>query len=368
MHLSEIVALRTVPAAALCLGLTQRCPLNCRHCSTNSTLGAADFSEAPFRRIVASFTEDCHPELVVMSGGEALLKAELVRWVGETSRRVGASTQLMSGMYFARERKIPPAVRRAIDAVDHLSASIDVFHEEEVSRADVLRVLRELADEGKDLSVHLVGLDDEDPYITEAIADIREQLGDRVPIAVNHVGPLGRAAEWLDNAGPALPWHPGPEPCMLASWPLVRYDGAVLACCKQEVIDMPVVPGHLLLGHAGVDDWETIKTRTLSRDLLRAIRVVGPRSVRPEAGGSVCGYCDTCYGLGADPDAARSAQKLMARPSMALVERMAVRMLREAGPEQFVRTYASPRFADLIAIGGSAPARVPGSENGDGNG
>jgi pyruvate-formate lyase-activating enzyme len=330
--------------------------LNCRHCSTSSTLGLADLSEAPFRRIVGSFTEDSHPDLVVMSGGEALLKAELVRWIGETSRRVGASTQVMSGMYFARERRIPPAVRRAVDAVDHLSASIDVFHEEEVPRSAVLRVLRELADEGKDLSVHLVGLDDDDPYLAEAVADIRETLDDRVPIAVNHVGPLGRAAEWLDHAGPALPWHPGPEPCMLASWPLVRYDGTVLACCKQAVIDMPVVPGHLLLGHAGVDGWETIRNRTLSRDLLRAIRVVGPRSVRPEAAGSACGYCETCYALGDDAAAVRSAEQLMARSTMALVERTALRMVREAGPEEFVRTYASSRFAELIAIGSPASA------------
>jgi pyruvate-formate lyase-activating enzyme len=351
VHLTEIVSLRAVPAAALCLGLTQRCPLSCRHCSSSSTLGLADLSEAPFRRIVGSFTEDSHPDLVVMSGGEALLKAGLVRWIGETSRRVGTSTQLMSGMYFARERRIPPAVRRAIDAVDHLSASLDVFHEEEVPRSAVLRVLRELADEGKDLSVHLVGLDDDDPYLAEAVADIRGQLDDRVPIAVNHVGPLGRAAEWLDHAVAPLPWHPGPEPCMLASWPLVRYDGTVLACCKQTVIDMPAVPGHLMLGHAGVDSWETIKNRTLSRDLLRVIRVVGPRSVRPEPAGSPCGYCQTCYGLGADPEAARSAEKLMAQPSMALIERTAMRMLQEAGPEEFVRTHASSRYADLVGIG-----------------
>lgn len=351
MHLTEIISLRTVPAAALCLGLTQRCPLSCRHCSSNSTLGLADLSEAPFRRIVGSFTEQSHPDLVVMSGGEALLKADLVRWIGETSRRVGTSTQVISGMYFARERRIPTAVRRAIDAVDHLSASLDVFHEEEVPRASVLRILRELADEGKDLSVHLVGLDDEDPYLAEAVADIREQLDDRVPIAVNHVGPLGRAAEWLDHAVAPLPWRPGPEPCMLASWPLVRYDGTVLACCKQSVIDMPVVPHHLMLGHAGVDSWDTIKHRALSRDLLRVIRVVGPRSVRPEPAGSTCGYCQTCYELGDDPEAARSAERLMAQPAMALVERTALRMLRESGPEEFVRTYASSRYADLVGIG-----------------
>jgi hypothetical protein len=138
---------------------------------------------------------------------------------------------------------------------------------------------------------------------------------------------------------------------MLASWPLVRYDGTVLACCKQSVIDMPAVPRHLMLGHAGVDSWATVRDRALSRDLLRMIRVVGPRSVRPEAAGSTCGYCQTCYELGDDPAAALSAERFLARPSMALVERTALRMLQEAGPEEFVRTYASSRYADLVGIG-----------------
>jgi pyruvate-formate lyase-activating enzyme len=353
MHLAQIVALRARPASAVCLAVTQRCPLSCRHCSTDSTLGRADPPTGPLRRFVATFTEADHPDLAMMSGGEALLKADLVRWIAESCRAVGTSSYLLSGMYFARERAIPAAVRRAIDAVDHFAASIDAFHEEEVPRAAVIRILSRLADDGKDVSVQLVGLDDDDPYLAEAVDDIRTRLGDRVPILVNHVAPHGRAARWLHTARPpGAPSSPPPEPCMLASWPLVRYDGAVLACCKQTVIDMPVVPEHLLLGHAAVDDWRTIRDRTLSRDLLRAIRVVGPQAVRHAAGGSPRGYCESCYGLAGDPAAKSGAQRLMGSPTMPIVERTVVSMLRDAGPEEFVRAYASPRYAGLVTLGG----------------
>src|SRR5205807_3435240 len=136
-------------AAAVFLALTRRCPLSCRHCSTNSMLGSEQHPEQFFRQFVDSFTPECHPRLVLMSGGEALLRASLVEWIARRARQAGTRSYLLSGMYFVRERRIPPAVLRAIDAVDHFSASLDVFHEEEVDREAVLRFLSRLLDEGK---------------------------------------------------------------------------------------------------------------------------------------------------------------------------------------------------------------------------
>jgi MoaA/NifB/PqqE/SkfB family radical SAM enzyme len=340
MHLAEVIRLRAVPASAVFLALTQRCPLSCRHCGTNSALSSPDLPTDPFRRLVATFTAQSHPELVVMSGGEALLRAGLVRWIAETARDVGTRSYLLSGMYFARERKIPSSVRRAIDAVDHFAASIDAFHEEEVPRADVIRVLRELVDAGKDVSIQLVGLSDEDPYVIEAVQDLRDRLDDQVPILVGHVGAYGRAAEWMESR-PATSSAGKSEPCMLASWPLVTYDGTVVACCNQEVIDAGDVPPHLRLGHASEDSWETIRARTLSRDLLS----------NP---GSACGYCQACYQLSDDSAAQARAADLVASPTIAVVEATVTAMLDEAGPAQFVRTYGSPKYAELVVLGTAA--------------
>ena len=287
----------------------------------------------------------------MMSGGEALLKADLVRWIAETARAVGTRSYLLSGMYFARERTAPKAVRRAIDAVDHFAASIDAFHEEQVSRSAVIRTLRQLADEGKDISVQIVGLGDDDPYLVEAISDIRAQLSDQVPILVSHVGAYGRAAEWLMPAAPAERSHPVPEPCMLASWPVVRYDGAIGACCNQAVLDAPEIPAHLRLGHASTDTWETIRARTLSRNLLKAIRIVGPQVLSSGGAGTACGYCEACVSLSDDEDAAGRAAELAGRLTSVGVQTLVTDMLSEAGPEHFVRAFGAARHAHLVSLG-----------------
>jgi pyruvate-formate lyase-activating enzyme len=350
VHLAEVIHLRAIPGSAVAMAITQRCPLSCRHCSTNSTLTSRDFSTAPLRRFVSTFSRQSHPELVLMTGGEALLKADLVRWIAETARAVGTRSYLLSGMYFAREQSVPKAVQRAIDSVDHFAASVDAFHEEQVARPDVIRILRQLADAGKDVSVQIVGISDEDPYLAEAVGDLRTQLSDRVPILVGHVGAHGRAAEWLARETP--PPSPGlkPDPCMLASWPVVRYDGTIIACCNQDAVDAREIPAHLRLGDASADDWETIRARTLSRDMLRAIRMVGPRALGSEPG-AACGYCEACFGLSSDAGAGDRAAELTGHPTIGFTEATMTAMLSDAGPEYFVRSHGSRRYADLLSLG-----------------
>ena len=63
-------------------------------------------------------------------------RPELLRELAESARSVGTWSLALSGMYWARAPRIPPAIRRAIDALDHFSASVDVYHEKEVPRAE----------------------------------------------------------------------------------------------------------------------------------------------------------------------------------------------------------------------------------------
>src|SRR5439155_25487398 len=215
MHLMDVLALRPVPAAAVFLALTRRCPLSCAHCSTNSMLASEEHPGDIFVRFVSTFTPDNRPELILMSGGEPMLRPKLVRELAERARAVGCQSHVLSGMFFARSRSIPKPIRAAIDAVDHFSASLDVFHEQEVSRADVLRVLGELVAEGKDVSLQVIGLGEDDPYLAEITDEVRRTLHDRVPILVGSVGATGRAATWLSR--PKEKGHGALEPCTLAA-------------------------------------------------------------------------------------------------------------------------------------------------------
>lgn len=348
MHLIEILSLRQAPAAGCYLSLTRRCPLSCAHCSTSSTVRSEEHSAAVFLRFVDTFTPTNRPDVIVLTGGEPLLRPQLVRDLTDRAHAAGTRVVLASGMFFARHPQMPPAVDRAIAEVDHLTASLDVFHEQQVSRAAVFRVLRQLIDRGQDVSLLVVGMDEQDPYLAEVTGDIRGSFHGRVPAMVGLVGPKGRAKAWLKprDKSPADPQEPGPSPCEQAAWPVVGYDGTVLACCNASAS----APPHLRLGHTAVDDWRSIRQRCLEAPVLRAIRMFGPRYVAHRYGdGAVScdGYCATCHRLSDAPAVADRLQIAMDRPTMQLMEEQIARLRHE----HFLSSHGPPEYTHLVRLG-----------------
>ncbi|GAA2086852.1 hypothetical protein GCM10009801_49460 [Streptomyces albiaxialis] len=365
MHLLDLLAARARPAAALHMALTRRCPLSCAHCSTASTMDAEQLDAALLEEFVATFTPGDRPDFLLLTGGEPLLRPGLVRRLALRARAAGCRTQVTSGMFFAARGGVPGPVARALDAVDHVAASVDAFHEREVPRGAVLRVLRGLLDAGKDLSVQVTGFAADDPYLREVTDDIRRELEDRVPVLVTLVRPAGRARELLSGTGgdaaPAAPGHSLPDPCSMAAWPVVAFDGTVVACCNQDVVDGRGggPPAHLTLGHIATDDWATVRERQLGRPVLRGIRAFGPVHL---AGGAARGRgpCDTCvHALAAGP-VAEEAEASLRRPRTRAMERALGQLVEAGGAEAFLRRHVTERYRPLAHLG-APPARVPGA-------
>ncbi|WP_344531464.1 radical SAM protein [Streptomyces albiaxialis] len=363
----EILQRRPIPAAAVFFGITRRCPLTCRHCSTSSLMDSEEYPEELFRKFAATLTPDNRPDFVLMSGGEALLRPRLVEDIAELARAAGARSQVLSGLFFAarheRAHRIPPPLRRAIDAVDHFSASLDVFHEEEVPRAAVFRVLHEVLDTGKDVSLQITGLGDDDPYLADLTADVLGEFGDRVPMLVVPVSPLGRAHSWLVREAPLPKSAVAPAPCAVAAWPVIGFNGQVTACGNQDVMDGKVpLPAHLYMGHIARDDWSTIRGRVLESPMVRAIRATGPEYLRERYGtANGCGspgYCESCYVLSKDPALPRAVAEAGALPTTRLIERQTENLLADAGAVSFAREYGLASYAGLVALGhAQQPAR-----------
>lgn len=363
MHLADIARLRTVPAAAVYLALTRRCPLSCAHCSTDSSLRSEQYPAEPFRRLVGSFQPGDRPELICLSGGEALLRAGLVRALTTSAQQAGTKTYLLSGMYFARDgRPVPAAVRAAVSRVDHFAASLDAYHEREVSRRDVFRALHRIREWGPHVSFQLTGLDDDDPYLAGLVADIRREFADEVPMLVNHVGAAGRARSWHRATHAALP-DLSPAPCSRATWPLVHFDGTVFACCNQDLAARRRPP-HLVLGHAAEHPWPVLRDRLLSRPLLRSVRLVGPLHTMQRFGSTGgCGdgdYCGSCARLSADPAVADRVGSYLQTPGGAAFEVTARPIVEDPERNGFARRLGSPRYHDLITLGWKEGARCAG--------
>ncbi|MBV7668827.1 radical SAM protein [Streptomyces halstedii] len=357
MELGELVGRRPFPAAGLLLGLTRRCPLSCAHCSTGSDMTVRERPEAgQLARFVASFTPEDRPDVVMLTGGEPLLLPALVEELSASARRAGSRTALLSGMFFARSPRIPAPVLRAITAVDHFSASLDVHHEREVGRSDVFRALHRIREAGVAVSFHLTGTGPSDPYLADITRAVEAEFGGQVPSLVNEVRPFGRAASW------ARPARTGPapdavSPCSMAAWPVVAFDGTVLACCNQDTVDLRPVPDHLYLGHIATDDWAAVRRRALESPVLRMIRTVGPvhlaaRSGAPPRDGS---YCDGCRALGGDARVAAGARAVASGATGALLDLAAARRGAAGGPQGVVRRHGCAAYAPLV-VAGPAPA------------
>ncbi|MEV7008497.1 radical SAM protein [Streptosporangium sp. NPDC051022] len=340
----DILALRPVPAAAVLMAITRRCPLRCRHCSTDSLPTGPEHPGEVFLRFAGTFTPHDRPDLVMLTGGEPLLRPRLVRALAETAARNGSRTMILSGMFFAP--RIPPAIEEAIEAADHFSASLDAFHEEEVPRENVFAVMRTLLARGKDLSFHITGTGPDDPYLRDVTAAVRREFGDRVPMLVSRVQPVGRALAMTPATPTAAP--PGAEtralPCAMAAWPVVGFDGTITACCNQDVIDHRPIPAHLRLGHAGHDGWDVIRERCLGSGALRAIRTYGPLRLAGATGrGAGKGYCETCREL--------DAPSLPPSPVSVFLERQVRDMQLAGGGTGFARRYGCPPYSELVSLG-----------------
>ncbi|MEV4612770.1 radical SAM protein [Kitasatospora sp. NPDC049258] len=351
VHLAELLTLGARPAAGLLLALTDRCPLACAHCSTDSTMDSAQSPGDPFRRLVGSFEPDRRPELILMSGGEPLLRPSLVDELAASAAKSGARSALLSGMFFARGGGLPPAVRRAVTGLDHFAASLDAQHEREVGRARVFAALDAVLALVPAASLHITALPGPGgrSYLDALVAEVRRRYGARLPMLVSAVQPTGRAMALLPVRAPA---QDGGGPCEFAHWPLVDQDGTVYACTRQSLL-RGGGPAHLVLGHAARDSWRTISDRALGDPLLRSVRTIGPVATRERHGpadGCTPDACRSCLGLTA-ATAAGAAERL-ADPAGRRMERAVLALTAARSPRRLALARgALPGYAELVELG-----------------
>ncbi|HEY5835758.1 radical SAM protein [Streptomyces sp.] len=356
MELGELLALRPQPGAGLLVCLTRRCPLSCAHCSTDSGPAGGDqpLAEA-LLRFTATLTPADHPEVMLLTGGEPLLRPGLVVALAALARAAGTRTALLSGMFFAREDgRVPPAVLRAAVAVDHFSASLDIFHERQVPRAAVFAAVRTIRDAGVPISFHLSGTGAADPYLADATAAIRQTFGAGTAVLVNEVRPFGRAASWAAARSAAADEGAGRlAPCAMAAWPVIGFDGTVLACCNQDTVDRRPVPPHLRLGHIAESSWPEVRHRATGSPTLRALRTLGPArlGVPPAQDGRPATYCGTCRAVAEHPAALATAARAGTGLVGEILDREAARAQSREGARGLARRYGCAAYAHLVRPG-----------------
>ena len=358
MRLAELMSLRQTIGAGVLVTLTERCPLSCAHCSTDATRQGRDLDRGALLGFLRTFTPDSRPDVLMLTGGEPLLRPGLVIEAAGTARASGTRTAVLSGAFFAGRAPLPSAVRRVARAVDHFSLSLDAFHERHVPREDVFDALGGLLATGVAVSLHLLAEGPADPYPDEVSAQVLRRFGAEVPMLVGQLSPVGRGRGL--RPGPRRQAGPDPwaaAPCDMAAWPVITTDGTVTACCNQDVADRRVRPGHLTLGDIRTTTWQTVRERAHGGPMLRMIRTVGPVHIASRGQVPADGYCTTCHRLDSS-DAARDwANRAGAGPTGELLQSVAVRRGETGGPAALVARHGPARHAHLVDPGAARAGR-----------
>lgn len=316
-----------------------------------------ELASGVFSRFVDSFSIESHPQFVAMSGGEALLRPQLVEKLAIKSRKSGAKSSVLSGMFFARQGQTPKRIKAAIDAVDHFSISMDEFHEREVPRANTFKVISKLLDSGKHLSIHIAGRDELDTYPDELTTAVRQRFGDHIPMLVNTLSPFGRAKTFMLPSTVKAPAtcnkKPDANPCTMAAWPVIGFDGIVAACGNDNLIGN--LPNHLRLGDIRFDSWDDIKARCTTQSIPMALRTYGPEYLQTRFGASSTrcdtGYCNTCIRLEHTRDIQAAVEAHMQKSGSKALNKAVIALQVEMGAVEFAKRHSHPRFAELVLLG-----------------
>jgi 4Fe-4S single cluster domain len=298
LTLAGIERARAVPGASVVLFLTDRCPVECAHCSVGSLRdsphpGDPRVLDAILRAVAG------RPAIttVAITGGEPFAEPAAlwrsVRSLSDAGKDVVVHTSGYWGAEPASER-----VERVLERCSCVVLSTDSYHAAAVSSERFRAAARTITGLGAGLVVQtLTG----DGHAERAEELLRQALGPdwREIAEITTVRPLpyGRGARVVRRTPP----RPSPGRCRLVGTPVIRYDGIATACCNERVI-MGSGPDRLRRGFAPGDGDGTTRDRVdaaldgLRNDpVLWGLGVFGPAALA--AAETTGGICDHCWRL-----------------------------------------------------------------------
>ncbi|MBH1991466.1 MAG: hypothetical protein I8H86_01120 [Sphingomonadaceae bacterium] len=255
-------------------------------------------------RFVKTFNEDDPPKWVLLSGGEPFLRTALIQDIAIESAVAKTKTYVNTGLFFANAKKPSSEIVRAIDGIDHLSISMDPFHEEFVPRQNVWVFIDWFAKrygDSKGLSIQLCDSPLQPNYSPEITTQVENLFPSFVEVSSMVLQSVGRAQSNVRMQGMPVEEHG----CLSIGWPQVSFDGSILPCCTSSHLTSSL-PSHLKMGGISSLTWPTLLSQIRERTSLRFIRSCGPGYLRDRFDSRRSNVketmCNVCVGLPNDLD------------------------------------------------------------------
>ena len=299
LRLAEVNRIRYQRGTAVLLFLTDRCPVGCLHCSVDSRRdGPRVRDHELLRDIVGSLAGYERLSMVGISGGEPFIERRALSEAVSTLAAAGKQVVLYTSGVWARANPVPQWIATVLAQVSCLFMSTDAFHAATVDGDRFVAALRAVADQGTPIVVQVLNRPDD---MAEARQLLSTAFGPEweAYAEINSLVPLahGRGAAVFER--PAAGQGQSFGGCRVAATPVVRYDGAVTACCNEGLI-MGHGPDRLRERHSTGQQVVDALERVWADPFLRLLNASGTAAltVHPRyadmASQSYRGICDFC--------------------------------------------------------------------------
>jgi hypothetical protein len=324
MTSEEFLALRFSFFKVVNIQLTKRCPLKCRHCAVDAPAGmlaAAD--PVHLRRWVAGVSKAGPVEWLSVSGGEPFAAMTELAALLEAATEHGLSTQVATSGYWAGSARAARDTLLNIPAISFLIVSTDEFHEEFVPLPTVVRAIEAGLALAGHVGVQITIGPDHDAFMKRLHDRMGAEFLRQVDIIEVPLRWSGRARSTGVAQAPARDTRLPEGYCLMLGAPVIREDGALVACCHSEVVQGREQTA-LCLGNLKERTLAAYMARVDSDVYLQTLRVYGPQAIAREATGQNWRWrprryeaeniCDLCRDLAANPQVIEGFRSLHDTP------------------------------------------------------
>jgi organic radical activating enzyme len=293
------------------LMLTYRCTAACRHCLVEA--GPHRKEEMRLDHALAWIEQarmyrDAHIEALALTGGEPFYNVENLAQISAHGRRLGFVVSVVTNAFWASTRDEALRALAQLPAVQALTISTDVYHQEAIPFACVRNAVEAARELKRVYNIAVCTDSEEDPRFQKVIEDLAA-IGETESVRVSITLPVGRAQKEVRSSA----YSTAPEPtvcaCPVASSPVIFPNGDVIGCIGPLLTLPPKHP--LFLGNLLREPLSEVLDRAERNPVLHAIRVWGPHklvSLLKEHGFGailpaqyICdASCDACYKLLSD--------------------------------------------------------------------
>lgn len=267
---------------------------------------------------------------ILFTGGEPMLRQDLVLRLVETARRAGLAASVTTNGFWGQTL---PAARRTLSALrkaglTFFTLSYDRYHAKFQGPEPARNIVRAAEELGVPMNVTITRVVN-DSEVAELIKPFEGSRHAR--LRFYDVQPVGRARDF-----PAESLRGETEgACQGAAIPAVTDDGRLTACNGPSYFQPTTSP--LNVGSLNESSLTNLLERHRDDPILETIRVFGPARLRQELSGipgfedfawknSYSGICDLCIHINSNPEAVAALRERLSRPEL-VAERASSRLV-----------------------------------------